>query len=147
MYTQTVSHIAFCHTKENNVRVLFVRLTHPRVFSFFLFWKKGKMYLLFFFVVLFDHFLLEKCTKHANQSADSGNATMSLSCGPAHSEELCCGHKKASHFWLSPIEYFSFWGRACHKNLIKKKQNYFANNKNQHFANLEWRASGKRHND
>lgn len=87
MYTQTVSYTAFCHTKENNVRVLFVRLTHPRVFSFFHFWKKGKMYLLFFFVVLFDHFLLEKCTKHANQSADSGNATMSLSCGPAHSEE------------------------------------------------------------
>lgn len=93
------------------MRVLFVRLTHPRVFSFFLFGKKGKMYLLFFFVVLFDHFLLEKCTKHANQSADSGNATMSLSCGPAHSEEtLLWPQKRQVTFGYRPLSISAFEG-------------------------------------
>lgn len=101
------------------MRVL-LRLTHPRVFSFL----EKRVKCIYFSFLLF--FLIISCLRNVQNTQTSPQTVAMRQCPcPAAlpiQKKLCCGHKKASHFWLSPIEYFSFWGRACHKNLIKKNK-------------------------
>lgn len=110
VYPNSIIHSFLSHEREQ-CACPFCTVHTPTCHFFFSFSEKRVKCIYFSFLLFF---LIISCLRNVQNTQTSPQTVAMRQCPcPAAlpiQMKLCCGHKKASHFWLSPIEYFSFEG-------------------------------------